>query len=85
MNPDDEIDFESLLNTFQQKVELFDEMGELYKRGWFLVKTQYDYPWSEEDEEWFRDNIHGDHRCYVNQWVFEKSEDAMLFSLRYHT
>ena len=53
--------------------------------GWHKVtaSTQYSTDDYTVIKEWLNENIKGDYKCRFNTWIFERSEDAMWFTLRW--
>jgi frataxin-like iron-binding protein CyaY len=53
--------------------------------GWHTVKasTQYSMDDYAIVKEWLNKNIKGHYKFRFNTWIFEQSEDAMWFALRW--
>jgi hypothetical protein len=53
--------------------------------GWHKVKasTQYSMDDYAMVKEWLTEHLTGHYKCRFNIWLFECSEDAVLFSLRW--
>jgi hypothetical protein len=68
----EEIDWEVMCNLMTQG-------------GWHKVKasTQYSMDDYAAVKEWLNEHLTGHYKCRFNTWLFECSEDAVLFSLRW--
>lgn len=61
-------------------------VGLMVSIGWTQIKTlsdRYTPDIAYEMRTWTDRNVKGHYKCRGNTWVFEKEEDALLFSLRY--
>jgi hypothetical protein len=68
----DEIDWEIMCNLMTQV-------------GWHKVEasTQYSTNDYSKLKEWLNEYIKGHYKCRFNTWLFERSEDAVWFALRW--
>jgi hypothetical protein len=57
------------------------EINHLVSCGW--TKVSLDHPFPSDVDAWVRDNVQGGSRRYHSTWLFESSEDAVLFKLRW--
>lgn len=55
--------------------------------GWTEVKMSWDgrlHPrQAYEIKEWCKDTLQGHYKCRFDTWIFERSEDAMWFALKW--
>jgi hypothetical protein len=53
--------------------------------GWHTVKanTRFDIDNYAAVTEWLNQHVKGHYKCRFNTWLFEQSEDAMWFALRW--
>jgi hypothetical protein len=59
--------------------------GLMTQVGWHKVtaSTQYSMDDYAMVKEWLNKHIKGHYKCRFNTWIFERSEDAMWFSIRW--
>jgi hypothetical protein len=53
--------------------------------GWHRVEanTQFDIDNYAAVTEWLNQHVKGHYKCRFNTWLFERSEDAVWFALRW--
>ena len=53
--------------------------------GWHKVKSSTRYSINDYTavKEWLNANIKGHYKCRFDTWLFERSEDAMWFALKW--
>jgi len=84
MSLEDEIK-DNLSRAIQEEIDrelMFDLLASI---GWTKVVLSnkfFPVP-NREFYEWSRKNLTGQYKAHENLWVFEKSEDAAIFMLRW--
>lgn len=59
----------------------------LTKEGWIVTDCSKDsgteFNWYADTAEWIHINATGDYKLLRGKWVFERREDAVLFTLKW--
>jgi hypothetical protein len=53
--------------------------------GWHRVEASNEYNIDDycTVKEWLKEHVKGHYKCRFNTWLFERSEDAVWFALRW--
>ena len=72
--------------TYREVVDWLMACDMLTSIGWHRIELNVEFHelrWHGEVKPWLKDNMQGMYRSRENIWLFEKSQDAALFLLRW--
>ena len=77
---------QDLARTYQEEVDWDMTCDMLTSIGWHRIDLDAEFHelrWHSEVKPWLQNNMQGMYRSRRNMWLFEKSQDAALFLLRW--
>ena len=76
---------EEIAKKMQEEIDCQLMFNLLVESGWtkIILPNKYLPTLGEDLHKWREENLKGAWKAHNNIWIFEKSEDAVIFSLRW--
>ena len=76
--------FETVAKHIQEEIDWEIQCDLMTQGGWHKVTADAEHRINDYDmKEWLDKNIKGHYKSRYNTWLFERSGDAMWFSLKW--